>query len=39
MLIGRTGPDGGTLKLRPPLIVSEDELDLLAGELGAALAP
>ena len=38
VLIGRTGPDGGTLKLRPPLIVSEDELDLLAGELGAVLA-
>ena len=38
VLIGRTGPDGGTLKLRPPLIVSADELDLLADELGAVLA-
>ena len=38
VLIGRTGPGGGTLKLRPPLIVSADELDLLADELGAVLA-
>ncbi len=38
VLIGVTGPGGGTLKIRPPLIVSTDELDLLADELAAALA-
>jgi 4-aminobutyrate aminotransferase-like enzyme len=38
VLIGVTGPEGGTLKIRPPLIVSTDELDLLADELAAALA-
>jgi 4-aminobutyrate aminotransferase-like enzyme/Ser/Thr protein kinase RdoA (MazF antagonist) len=38
VLIGRTGPDGGTLKLRPPLIVTADEIDLLAGELADVLA-
>ena len=35
VLIGQTGPDGGTLKLRPPLIVSESELDRLADTLAA----
>ena len=35
VLIGQTGPDGGTLKLRPPLIVSEAQLDRLADTLAA----
>ena len=38
VLIGQTGPDGGTLKLRPPLIVSADEIDRLGEALGAVLA-
>jgi 4-aminobutyrate aminotransferase-like enzyme/Ser/Thr protein kinase RdoA (MazF antagonist) len=38
VLIGQTGPLGDVLKIRPPLIVTTEQLDLLVAELGAVLA-
>ena len=38
VLIGRTGPLGDVLKIRPPLIVTTEQLDRLVAELGAVLA-
>ena len=38
VLIGQTGPFGDVLKIRPPLIVTTEQLDLLVAELGAVLA-
>jgi 4-aminobutyrate aminotransferase-like enzyme len=37
VLIGQTGPLGDILKIRPPLVVTTDQLDLLVTELGAVL--
>jgi 4-aminobutyrate aminotransferase-like enzyme/Ser/Thr protein kinase RdoA (MazF antagonist) len=37
VLIGQTGPFGDVLKIRPPLIVTTEQLDLLVAELGAVL--
>ncbi len=37
VLIGRTGPLGDVLKIRPPLVVTTEQLDLLIAELGAVL--
>ena len=37
VLIGRTGPDASTLKLRPPLVVTEAQLDHLVEQLEAVL--
>jgi 4-aminobutyrate aminotransferase-like enzyme len=37
VLIGQTGPLGDVLKIRPPLVVTTEQLDLLIAELGAVL--
>jgi 4-aminobutyrate aminotransferase-like enzyme/Ser/Thr protein kinase RdoA (MazF antagonist) len=37
VLIGQTGPLGDVLKIRPPLVVTTEQLDLLVAELGAVL--
>ncbi|QYX56417.1 aspartate aminotransferase family protein [Roseovarius sp. SCSIO 43702] len=37
VLISATGPKGHCLKIRPPLVMGEDEAELLAGALDAAL--
>ena len=37
VLIGQTGPLGDVLKVRPPLVVTIEQLDLLVAELGAVL--
>jgi 4-aminobutyrate aminotransferase-like enzyme/Ser/Thr protein kinase RdoA (MazF antagonist) len=37
VLIGRTGPLGNVLKIRPPLVVATEQLDRLVAELGAVL--
>jgi 4-aminobutyrate aminotransferase-like enzyme len=37
VLIGHTGPLGDVLKIRPPLVVTTEQLDLLVAELGAVL--
>jgi 4-aminobutyrate aminotransferase-like enzyme len=37
VLIGRTGPLGNVLKIRPPLVVTSEQLDRLVAELGAVL--
>ncbi len=38
VLIGRTGRDGATLKIRPPLIFGAEHVDLLTQVLSASLA-
>ena len=38
VLIGRTGPGGNVLKIRPPLVFSDEHADLLVETLAAALA-
>ena len=38
VLIGQTGPFGDVLKIRPPLIVTSEQLDRLVAELDAVLA-
>jgi 4-aminobutyrate aminotransferase-like enzyme/Ser/Thr protein kinase RdoA (MazF antagonist) len=37
VLIGRTGPGGNVLKIRPPLVFGEEHADLLVEALAAAL--
>jgi 4-aminobutyrate aminotransferase-like enzyme/Ser/Thr protein kinase RdoA (MazF antagonist) len=37
VLIGRTGPRGDVLKIRPPLVFSDEHVDLLVAALDAAL--
>jgi 4-aminobutyrate aminotransferase-like enzyme len=37
VLIGRTGPMENVLKIRPPLVFRDEHVELLVGELGAAL--
>ena len=37
VLIGRTGPEGNVLKIRPPLVFQRHHADLLIGHLTAAL--
>jgi 4-aminobutyrate aminotransferase-like enzyme len=37
VLIGQTGPLGDVLKIRPPLVVTTEQLDVLIAELGAVL--
>jgi 4-aminobutyrate aminotransferase-like enzyme/Ser/Thr protein kinase RdoA (MazF antagonist) len=37
VLIGHTGPLGDVLKIRPPLIVTTEQLNVLVAELGAVL--
>jgi 4-aminobutyrate aminotransferase-like enzyme len=37
VLIGRTGPEGATLKLRPPLVFGHDHVDLLVDGLEGTL--
>jgi 4-aminobutyrate aminotransferase-like enzyme len=38
ILIGITGPDANVLKIRPPLVFTEDHGDLLIAALGASLS-
>ncbi len=38
VLVGRTGPGENVLKIRPPLVFGDEHVDLLVGELDAALA-
>jgi 4-aminobutyrate aminotransferase-like enzyme len=38
VLIGRTGPRGDTLKVRPPLVFAEPHVDLLTAAFERALA-
>ncbi len=38
VLVGTTGRDGNVLKIRPPLVISEREADLIVGTLDAALS-
>jgi 4-aminobutyrate aminotransferase-like enzyme len=35
VLIGRTGRDRATLKIRPPLVFADEHVDLLASALAA----
>jgi 4-aminobutyrate aminotransferase-like enzyme len=37
VLIGTTGRDGNVLKIRPPLVIAADEVDLLIEQLDAVL--
>ena len=37
VLIGRTGPDGNVLKIRPPLVFQEEHADVLVDCLGSQL--
>ena len=37
VLIGRTGREGATLKIRPPLVFGDDHTDLLVDGLEATL--
>jgi 4-aminobutyrate aminotransferase-like enzyme/Ser/Thr protein kinase RdoA (MazF antagonist) len=37
VLVGRTGPGGDVLKIRPPLVFSDEHADLLVAALDAAL--
>jgi 4-aminobutyrate aminotransferase-like enzyme len=37
VLIGQTGPLGDILKIRPPLVVTAEQLDLVVAELRAVL--
>ena len=37
VLTGSIGPDNNILKLRPPMVIQETEVDLMLGELDAAL--
>jgi len=37
VLVGRTGPRGDVLKIRPPLVFGEDDVDLLVAALERAL--
>lgn len=37
VLIGTTGPDGNVLKIRPPLVLAEQEADLIVETLDAVL--
>jgi 4-aminobutyrate aminotransferase-like enzyme len=37
ILIGRTGPGGNVLKIRPPLVFRDKHADLLVEALGRAL--
>ncbi|MDH5313548.1 MAG: aminotransferase class III-fold pyridoxal phosphate-dependent enzyme, partial [Actinomycetota bacterium] len=39
VLIGSTGPHDNVLKVRPPLIVSEEEADLVVSAIDECLAP
>jgi 4-aminobutyrate aminotransferase-like enzyme/Ser/Thr protein kinase RdoA (MazF antagonist) len=38
VLVGTTGPHGNVLKVRPPLVLELDHVDILAGALDEALA-
>jgi len=38
-LIGRTGPHENVLKIRPPLVFSDEHADLLVEAVSRALAP
>ena len=38
VLIGSTGPRGNVLKIRPPLVIQEEEVDQLLEALDATLA-
>jgi 4-aminobutyrate aminotransferase-like enzyme len=38
VLIGRTGRDRSTLKIRPPLVFAGEHVDLLVGALRETLA-
>ena len=38
VLISATGPDGDVLKIRPPLVITTEQVDMLIGALDAALA-
>jgi 4-aminobutyrate aminotransferase-like enzyme/Ser/Thr protein kinase RdoA (MazF antagonist) len=38
VLIGSTGPRGNVLKIRPPLVIAEEEVDLLLDALDSTLA-
>jgi 4-aminobutyrate aminotransferase-like enzyme len=38
VLIGRTGPHGNVLKIRPPLVFEPEHVDLLVGRLEGVLA-
>jgi 4-aminobutyrate aminotransferase-like enzyme len=38
VLIGRTGPGGNVLKIRPPLVFQDEHADVLVETLAAALA-
>jgi 4-aminobutyrate aminotransferase-like enzyme len=37
VLIGRTDPEGNTLKIRPPLIISDDDAALLVRTIERAI--
>ena len=37
VLVGRTGPDGNVIKIRPPLVVSSEQVELISATLGRAL--
>ena len=37
MLIGTTGPDGATLKIRPPLVFGPEDVQVLVNALEPAL--
>ncbi|MDQ3874942.1 MAG: aminotransferase class III-fold pyridoxal phosphate-dependent enzyme, partial [Actinomycetota bacterium] len=38
VLVGRTGPRGNVLKIRPPLVFDDEHVPILAGALAASLA-
>jgi len=38
ILLGTTGPAGNVLKIRPPLVVTHEQADLLLNALGEVLA-
>ncbi|HEY2803457.1 MAG TPA: aminotransferase class III-fold pyridoxal phosphate-dependent enzyme, partial [Actinomycetota bacterium] len=38
VLIGTTGPEGNVLKIRPPLVVSREDADMIAATLEATLS-
>ena len=38
ILLGTTGPAGNVLKIRPPLVFSHEQADLLLNALGEVLA-
>ncbi len=39
VLVGRTGPAGNVLKIRPPLVFDESHVDVLVAALGQVLPP